>query len=851
MKVIKRDGTPQEYDFMKIANAVTKAFQSVEQQVPDKFLEQVKESVEKVVISNNGDGTPIEEIQDTIQKELIKRNKYEVVEAFINYRRKREEIREQNSDVMKQIKIKLAATDVQNQNANMDEASFTGRLGEASSVAAKDVALKHMSKIGRKNHEDNFVYIHDLDHFEIGDHNCLSIMYDTLLANGFKTRQTDVRPASSVNTAFQLMAVIFQLQSLQQFGGVSSTHIDWTMVPYVRLSFLKHFKDGLKYIEEYDEKTRDEIINEIIGCENNTNEYEFKESVKKISVFDEKYKSHEHSWQYAIDLVERETHQAVEGFYHNLNTLQSRSGGQLPFTSINYGTCTLPEGRMVTQELLKVCMEGLGRNGVTSIFPCGIFQYKKGINDKPGTPNYDLKRMALESTTKRIYPNYANCDWSNQVNWFKMDRKMKQDYIDSLDVLTYNTLFCKIADNPKVCLEKVGLYNDLDDGATVKVDMTEKPIEYFSTMGCRTVNGLDVNAFDNFKANVQHIINGEFDKIDDIFSGVQKDGRGNICPTTIIMPTIAATVMKKLNKKFENSDLTDEAKQEMIFREFMNLLDKKIHEAKDMLLERFNHICSQSPKSAKFMYDNHAMAGYHEDEGIISALKHGTLVIGQLGMSETLYILFGFDQTTNKGMEYAKQIEKMFNVRCGEFKQEYKLNFGVYYTPAESLCGTALRKFKKDFPEFDLEHVTYYIDNEGNRVEKEWFTNSIHVPVEYECDPFQKIDIESQLVSLSNAGCITYVEVGEVPYNNIDAIEKLVDYAMEHDIPYFAINLKISQCHECGERIWDLDMKKCPKCGCEKIDQLGRVTGYLSTTVEHFNKAKQAEFKNRTNHFKN
>lgn len=367
---------------------------------------------------------------------------------------------------------------------------------------------------------------------------------------------------------------------------------------------------------------------------------------------------------------------------------------------------------------------------------------------------------------------------------------------------------------------------------------------------CRTVNGLDVNAIDNFKANVQHAIDGEFDKIDDVFSGVQKDGRGNICPTTIILPTLAAMAVKKITSKYGDENPRFEEHKELIWNEFYKLLDKKIHEAKDMLLERFNHICSQSCASAKFMYENHTMAGYHEDEGIISALKHGTLVIGQLGMSECLYILFGFDQTTENGMEYAKQIEKLYNERCAEFKKEYHLNFGVYYTPAESLCGTALRKFKKDFPEFDIEHVTYYI-KDGNRVEKEWFTNSIHVPVEYECDPFEKIDIESQLTGLSNAGCITYVEVGEVPYNNIDAIEKLVDYAMEHDIPYFAINLKIGHCHNCHERIWDLSLDKCPKCGCEKIDQLGRITGYLSTTVEHFNKAKQAEFKNRANHFKN
>ena len=362
---------------------------------------------------------------------------------------------------------------------------------------------------------------------------------------------------------------------------------------------------------------------------------------------------------------------------------------------------------------------------------------------------------------------------------------------------------------------------------------------------CRTVNGLDVNALDNFKSNIQHIINKEFDKIDDVFSGVQKDGRGNIAPTTIILPTLAAITRKKAEEKgkFDN--------KEYVFIEFMKLLDKKIHEAKDMLLERFNHICSQSAKSAKFMYDNHTMTGYHEDEGIISALKHGTIVIGQLGLSETLYLLFGFDHTTEEGMKYAKEIEKMFNIRCAEFKKEYKLNFGVYYTPAENLCYTSFKKFCKMFPEFDLEGVTYFINDNNEKEYKEYFTNSIHIPVYYECDPFKKIDIESQLTGLSNAGCITYVEINYNCYYNIDAIEKIVDYAMEHDIPYMGINIVISQCHNCGERIWDSETTKCPKCGCEDIDKLGRVCGYLSTTYKHFNRGKQVEFLDRIKHIKN
>jgi ribonucleoside-triphosphate reductase len=313
MKVIKRDGTPQEYDFIKIANAVNKAFESVNQDVPDKFLEQVKEAVEKVVIQNNGDGTPIEEIQDTIQKELIKRNKYEVVEAFINYRRKREEIREENTELSKQINDKLSAKNVQNQNANLDEQSFGGRVGEMASVVCKDRALKMMSKVGRKNHEGNMVYIHDLDAWVDGRHNCLSKKFDELLAKGFKTRQTDVRPASSVNTAMQLIAVLFQLQSLEQFGGVAATHIDWTMVPYVRLSFMKHFKDGLKYIEGYNEDNINKIIADIIEYKEIYNEDEYKALVKTISVFDEKYKKYEKAWKYAIDMCEKETYQAAEG----------------------------------------------------------------------------------------------------------------------------------------------------------------------------------------------------------------------------------------------------------------------------------------------------------------------------------------------------------------------------------------------------------------------------------------------------------------------------------------------------------------------------------------------------------
>lgn len=290
------------------------------------------------------------------------------------------------------------------------------------------------------------IYIHDLDSYYVGSHNCLSIPFDDLLANGFNTRQTDVRPAQSINTAFQLVAVIFQLQSLQQFGGVSATHLDWTMVPYVRKSFYKHYRDGMKYLCGEPNWTLNNLIEDAIA----DGDLPLSANIEDIPIDyygfypneNDDFGDYRAVYQYALDMTTKECYQAVEGMYHNLNTLQSRSGNQLPFTSINYGTCALPEGRMVIKALLDTSIKGIGKLHRTSIFPCGIFQCMKGVNRKPGEPNYDLFQLALKSTSLRLYPNYANVDWSNNAGY------------------------------------------DIND-----------PRTYFSTMGCRTANGWDINGF--------------------------------------------------------------------------------------------------------------------------------------------------------------------------------------------------------------------------------------------------------------------------------------------------------------------------------------------------------------------
>ena len=739
--VIKRDGSVTEFDRTKIKNAVLAAFEDVDGKITD-YAQTKADNIADFVEEKADEADhelDVEEIQDLVENGLMSCKRKDVARAYIQYRYERTKVREHNTAFMKEVARKLDASDVQNQNANVDEHSFGGRMGEANRALTKKFALDYcMSEMSRNNHLNNLIYIHDLDSYAVGMHNCLTIPFDKLLAEGFNTRQTDVRPANSVNTAFQLVAVIFQLQSLQQFGGVSASHIDWTMVPYVRKSFYKHFKDGVHYIER---KIIDALSSDV--------------DAKDIAIDSNFYKDLNcpNAYDYAMDMTEKEIHQAVEGMYHNLNTLQSRSGNQLPFTSINYGTCTLPEGRMITEEILNVSIEGLGKLHKTSIFPCGIFQCMKGVNRKPGEPNYDLFQLALKSTAQRLYPNYVNVDWSTNAGYDPND-----------------------------------------------------PTTYVSTMGCRTYNGSDINAEPGTNPQT-------------------KDGRGNLAPVTIIMPTLAM-IAKEQSKN-----------EDEIIDNFMKLLDQKLFEARDMLKERYEWMCAQSPDSAKFMYENGTMLGYHPEEGIRSALKHGTLVIGQLGLAETLQILIGCDHTTQKGMDLAKHIEQLFKNRCAQFKQEEHLNFGVYYTPAENLCYTAMQKFRKKYGVIP------------NVSENEFFTNSIHVPVWVDMDPFTKIDIESQLTGYSNAGCITYVELESSAKNNLKALETIVNYAMDKDIPYFAINVPNDTCLDCG---YTDDMNDtCPICGSHNIQRLRRVTGYLTgnyTTA--FNKGKQQEVEMRFKHSK-
>ena len=849
MVVVKRDGRKSVFDRSKIEYALYSAYvATVHEDTNDdsfkNFAETVSGFIEDKALKRNEPFT-VEEIQDILEKKLMDSKYKDVARSYITYRNERTSEREKKSSLMSAIRGKLQAKDIENQNANVDEHSFGGRMGEARSIVAKEYALNEcMSKKSKYNHLNNIIYQHDLDSFAVGEHNCLTIPYDSLLEGGFNTRQTDVRPAMSINTAMQLVAVLFQLQSLQQFGGVAAGHLDFTMVPYIRHSLFKHYiMECIKESDDFDsldilnmeEDEFDEWLDE------HKKEYLEARGLSEDDFYIGSDKLDNRLYRRALFETRKETYQAVEGMYHNLNTLQSRSGNQLPFTSINYGLCTIPEGRLVTKALLETSIKGIGKLNKTSIFPCGIFQYKKGVNDKKGAPNYDLYRLALKSTAKRLYPNYCNCDWSVDLAGFRGDRADKEAILSILDSKGMKALVDWVEKNPKES-KILGLYIDTDgDRKVAKVVDYQLPCEFSATMGCssgsetisvaiddyeyknikieyafflikgckygkenveflsierseyiscenlnvsilsgnkyvslkgilvnsaensnpivhltylnasvekvlkvtidhplsvfgrgrvevkdinigdclidsvtgelypivdkivskdkyptydvetandmfdlsgilshncRTYNGRDIN-FDGFEKNINNIISvGKPFDIDCISSN-QKDGRGNICPVTVILPEIAMMARKKLGISLE--DITEYSDE--LVSTFLDLLEIYIEEAKDSLIERYELICSQPMESAKFMYENKTMSGYVSGEGIVSALKHGTLALGQLGLAETLQILIGKDHTTDEGMDLAKKIEALFKKKCAEYKVNYHLNIGVYYTP--------------------------------------------------------------------------------------------------------------------------------------------------------------------------
>lgn len=728
MKVVKRDGRIVNFDKQYIVNAILKAMSRTEQGQDVELANKIATSIEDMKNTQ----MEVEQIQDLVIRKLLSSKRKDVGIEYVGHRRLRTFEREKNNDLSKKIEDIMQAKNVENSNANVDEASFSGKENKAMEEVMKKYALDNLiSEKVATAHKDNMTYVHDLPKYGSGMHNCIFIDMKDILNKGFSTRNGDVRKANSISTAMQLVAVIFQCQSQVMFGGVGNNKIDFDLSEYVKISFRKHWETGFKYL--------------IANKDNPFKENEiYIDNDRLIGEFEGVY-------DYALEMTTKECMQGAQALYHNLNTLESRSGSQVPFTSINFGTDTTTEGRMIIAAMLNASIEGIGRFKMTSIFPISIFKYKKGINDKVGTPNYDMKQLAIKSLTKRIYPNFVNCDYSG--------------------------------------IPSDGTF----DGEA-------------ATMGCRTMLGQD-----RFSTHTG------------------KSGRGNVSPMTMILPEYG---LKHGIAKGERDKPDLEG--------FWNTLNEYLELTAQGLYDRFLWQSSQLAKSAPFMYENGIWKTdkpLSPTDTVYEALKHGSIGLGYLGLAECLTALFGKHHGESiESFEFGLQVVKHIHEFCKEESERRNLNYGCYATPAEGLSHSALKRSKAKHG--IIKGVT----------DKEFFTNSHHIPVDFEVSILRKLEIEAPFTKYTTAGSITYVELESAVINNPKAVEKIIDYAMELDIPYVAINFPIDTCLECGYQ--GEISASCPKCKSVKIQRLARVTGYLSTDYRNFNLGKQKEVESRVKHSK-
>lgn len=737
MYVIKRDGTRVLFNPNKIVSAINKAMISVDGSL---YETETAEEIANIIAQHTEDMT-VEFIQDCVEKELMKSERTDVAKAYILYRDERSQVRDRKSKLINAVMKRTNAMAIENANANVDEYSFSGREKEASADIQKIIALDYtLSPEVSRAHRNMLLYQHDMEKTNIGQHNCLFVDFKKLFTDGFVTRNGDIRPPSTFSTACQQVAVIFQCQSQVQFGGVGSAHLDYDLAPFVAMSFRKHVRHYLTDVEDYTEEKAKEIM------------LEFEKSNGIICIDNKEMQGQygmQDAYHYAMKQLEREGRQSAEALYHNLNTLESRAGSQVPFTSINFGRNETTEGKLVSRWMFEASLSGVGKHHLTPIFPISIFQYKTGCNANPEDENYSLKQLALESLSKRIYPNFVNCDWS------------------------------QAHENPA------------------------NPDTFFATMGCRTMMG-----FDRFTNDYNRV------------------GRGNLVPNTMILPKLGIEYGICLGERAK-PDLDG----------FWNAFEDLLKLCEQGLLERFDIMVNQSPKAAPFMYNNQTMRGAEKCKGsTYEALKHGTLAMGYIGVAEMCTALFGKNHAEDpKALEFALKVVARINEFAKEASDRNDLNFSCYATPAEGLCHTAVKKLREQYG--IIPNVT----------DKEFLTNSHHVPVWQEIGIFKKLEIEAPFCKYPTGGCITYVELDSTFVQNTKAIEQIVDYAFKTlDIPYLAFNFPIDSCLSCGYQGEFND--KCPECGSTEIQQLRRVTGYLTTDYRNFNAGKQDEVEHRVKH---
>ena len=749
-KIQKRDGKIVNFNPEKITDAIAAAGAATEEFKYDR-AKQITEKVLKVAEASIKERTPkVEQIQDIVEQVLMESSFKRTAKEYITYRQERNRVREAKSNLMeayKTISIADASedSDIKRSNANVDGNSAMGKMlqfgAEGSKVFAKTVLMK--PEFGYA-HDNGDIHIHDLDFYATGTLTCCQTDPLRLFVDdGFNTGHGHLRTPNSIGSYAALAAIILQANQNEQHGGQSIPNFDYAMAPGVDKSFRKALKSNLAKYEEYTGKKLNIEIPEDVtfGDDAKLKKLKIPETVIKTSSED----------------TEKQTFQAMEGFIHNLNTMHSRAGAQVPFTSINFGTDTTPSGRLVSKYLLEATMNGLG-HGETPIFPISIFKVKEGINYNPEDPNYDLFKRSMEVSAKRLFPNFTFIDAPFNLQYYKPG-----DYRTEI-----------------------------------------------ATMGCRT------RVFGSCFLESNGIVTG----------------RGNCSFTTINLVRIGIKHGICLGER-----------KEADWSGFYKELDKKMDLVKDQLLERYDFQANQHVRNFPFLMGQGNWFGSEKlgpNDKLGSVIKHGTLSIGFIGLAETLKAMIGAHHgESDEAQELGLDIITHMRERCDDYTKKYKLNFSLLATPAEGLAGRFTKIDRKEYGK--IEGVT----------DRDFYTNSFHVPVYYNITAFDKIDKEAPYHALCNAGHISYIELDGDPSDNIEAFEAVIRHMKEAGIGYGSVNHPVDRDPVCGFS-GIIKGNRCPSCGRIEDDvlfeRLRRITGYLVGSLERWNDGKKAEEAARVKH---
>ena len=823
--ITKRDGRRRKFSITKISSAIEAAFKESEETYTEQDIDRLVELVVDAISKGEQKTVKVEEIQNVIEATLMGQGFCQTAKKFILYREERNRVRDTKSDIVKTIKeiteSNLKSSNILRDNANESGATPAGAYGKIASETNKMYNL--LNNIDRKyaaEHKDGAIHIHDLNQYNL-TFNCLFAPVGKLLKTGFDSGTGFLRSPKSIQTAAALTAVILQLQSNQQFGGIADDNIDFDLAPFVDLSFKKNLKTEL---ERYVEYTGERVVKPETTIELELNKVSMNQPVQELYA-----RFPRPCVVKAIQKTDDDTHQAMEGLIGNLNSLQSRSGNPVPFSSLNFGLDTSNCGRMVSRNLIRSQMEGLG-DGLTAIFPILIFKLMKGYTFCPEDPNYDLYKASVKCLARRFYPNFVRVDSSFNAPYIKYQTaevdlngltaiELKRRGLDKVDVVDLTIPYQFITP----CYEyqyDIGEYWEVTEIADGKMKL-RKLIENttVSTMGCRTrvlgnINGVE-----------------------------QTTGRGNLAFHTINLPRLAIEAHIATNDPAERRTL------------FFKKLGDILNDVKGSLLDRFALISNKTYENYPFtmqqgLYLTSDDKPHEVSDKVGDVLRQGSLSIGYVGIAEVITLLTGKTWGVDHDVdELGLSIVKTIRAFCDAAQKETHLNWSCFATPAEAVAGRFANIDKNKFEkEKKLDDVDLYrIFGKG------YYTNSHMMDYSVTTTLPNKIATEAPFHKITNAGHIFYYKMNGDLTKNPDAVKKVIDTMYEGDLGYFTITMDSDDCLECGYHGIINDV--CPKCGNkneDKIVRVRRITGYLTgsprkSITKSWNDGKLAELRDRQN----